>query len=58
MSISDIITRLNYHKSVIFPLLGQSRSLSETFHRHIRQLQFQWFDANSPSYLRYLGYPF
>ncbi|RCI04562.1 hypothetical protein CU098_013057, partial [Rhizopus stolonifer] len=49
-------SRVDYYKSVAFPLSGQSLSLSDTFHRRIQQLQFQWFDANSPSYLRYLGY--
>ncbi|KAI8098005.1 uncharacterized protein B0P05DRAFT_582982 [Gilbertella persicaria] len=50
-------SRINDHEPVAFPLSGQSRSLSDTFYRRVRQLQLQWFNASSPSYLRYLGYP-
>lgn len=50
-------SRVNYHKSVAFPLSGNSSRISEPFHRRIGQLDFQWFDSNSQHYLRYLGFP-
>lgn len=50
-------SRVNYHKSVAFPLSGDSTRMIPAFRIKIKQLQFQWFDNKSNHYLRYLGYP-
>lgn len=49
--------RVNYHKSVAFPLSGDRSRVSHALFRLSRRLQFQWYDSGSPSYIKYLGYP-
>ncbi|CEP09380.1 hypothetical protein, partial, partial [Parasitella parasitica] len=49
--------RVNYHKSVAFPLAGDRSRVRPDLFRLAGRLQFQWYDSNSPSYIKYLGYP-
>ncbi|KAL9536427.1 hypothetical protein PS6_011909, partial [Mucor atramentarius] len=49
--------RANYHKSVAFPLSGDRSIVRLDLFRLSRRLQFQWYDSDSPSYIKYLGYP-
>jgi hypothetical protein len=49
--------RVNYHKSIAFPLAGDRSRVRLDLFRLARRLQFQWYDSDSPSYIKYLGYP-
>ena len=49
--------RVNYHKSVAFPLSGNRSLVRPDLFHLARRLQFQWYDSFSPSYIKYLGYP-
>ncbi|CEP16357.1 hypothetical protein [Parasitella parasitica] len=49
--------RVNYHKSVAFPLAGDRSRVRPDLFRLAGRLQFQWYDSNSPSYIKYLVYP-
>ncbi|KAK4518334.1 kinetochore-associated Ndc80 complex subunit nuf2 [Mucor velutinosus] len=48
--------RVNYHKSVAFPLAGDRSRVGPDLFRLSGRLQFQWYDSDSPSYIKYLGY--
>ena len=50
-------SRVNYHKSVAFPLSGDKSIVQPDLFRLSRRLRFQWQDSNSLSYFQYLGYP-
>jgi hypothetical protein len=50
-------SRVNYHKSVAFPLSGCHSMIPEDLYRLISRLNFKWFDSTSPSYIKYLGFP-
>jgi hypothetical protein len=49
--------RVNYHKSVAFPLSGKKSLITPDLLHLTRRLRFQWYDSDSPSYIKYLGYP-
>ncbi|KAK4518015.1 uncharacterized protein ATC70_001365 [Mucor velutinosus] len=49
--------RVNYHKSIAFPLAGDRSRVRPDLFRLSSRLQFQWYDSDSPSYIKYLGYP-
>jgi hypothetical protein len=50
-------SRVNYHKSVTFPLSGCHSLIPEDLYRLISRLNFKWFDSASPSYTKCLGFP-
>lgn len=50
-------SRVNYHKSVAFPLSGRLPLIPDDLLRLTERFHFKWFDSTSPTYLRYLGYP-
>ncbi|GAN05621.1 hypothetical protein MAM1_0096d05093 [Mucor ambiguus] len=49
--------RVNYDKSIAFPLAGERSRVRLKLFRLARRLQFQWYDSDSPSYIKYLVYP-
>ena len=49
--------RVNYHKTVAFPLSGLKSRVPPDLLHLTQRLRFRWFDSSSPSYIKYLGYP-
>ncbi|KAK4514843.1 uncharacterized protein ATC70_002448 [Mucor velutinosus] len=52
--------KINYDKSVAFPLHGGSMKGSEGLRVQdhiINRLKMKWYDSHSPGYIKYLGYP-
>lgn len=50
-------SRVNFHKSVAFPLGGKSALIPPGFRQSLQTMRFQWFDSDCNYFLRYLGYP-
>ncbi|CEP08443.1 hypothetical protein, partial, partial [Parasitella parasitica] len=50
-------SRVDFHKSVAFPMEGKSSLVPTGFRRSLQDMRFQWFDSECHYYLKYLGYP-